>query len=287
VTHQPAVDGNHHGIASQPSRSRRGLSLPMAAVAALFVIVSFLTWYGTWFGRNLSDAEVTKYLAEDNNPRHVQHALAQIEARLEREDGSAKRWYPRIVTLAASRETEVRLTVAWLMGSDNRSDDFHSALLRLLEDSEPEVRRNAALALVRFGDARGRQELQRTLRPHPLAAPIEGTISSTLAKGSPVARGTLLARINGGGSSVEVRSPLPGKIDSVKVNEGDKVAAGDTILSIAPDSKNVWEALRGLSLIGQREDLPAVQRYAEGVDAMPQSIRDQAALTAKSIQSRQ
>jgi vesicle coat complex subunit len=47
------------------------------------------------------------------------------------------------------------------MGFDNTSQEFHNALLKLLHDQEPIVRRNAALALVRFNDNSGREELLR------------------------------------------------------------------------------------------------------------------------------
>ena len=65
---------------------------------------------------------------------------------------SAKQWYPQVLQLAGSPETEFRLTAAWLMGFDNRSQEFHQKLLKLMRDPEPIVRRNAALALVRFND---------------------------------------------------------------------------------------------------------------------------------------
>ena len=84
----------------------------------------------------------------------------------------------------------------------------------------------------------------------------------------------------------EVRSPLPGKINDVRVATGAKVAAGDAILTITPDENFVYEALRALFLVGEREDLPEVLRYAEGVEGMPEQIKQQAAQTAKAIQSR-
>ena len=42
------------------------------------------------------------------------------------------------------------------MGQDNKSEEFHQALLSLLNDNDPLVRRNAALQLVRFGDGSGK-----------------------------------------------------------------------------------------------------------------------------------
>ncbi len=279
---------NSNPAASVASVSqRRRSTLPLIIVAALFIIVPFLTWYGTWFGRTLSDEDIGKYLTDENNPRHVQHALLQIADRLDDKDAGVKRWYPQIVALASSPIPEFRLTVAWLMGKDNASQEFHATLHKLLEDSEPNVRRNAALSLVTFGDGRGRAQLRAMLQPYTVAAPLEGKIISTLPEGTLIKMGGLLARIqpeNGGAE--EVRSPLSGKINGILAREGAKVAVGDTILSIAPDSESVWEALRALYLIGEREDLPLVERYAQGVEEMPERVKQQAALTAKAIQSR-
>src|SRR5678815_1847765 len=89
---------------------------PILILAALFVVATSLAWYFSWFGRELSDADISKYLADEKNPRHVQHALLQIQQRMEKGDGSAKNWYPQLVTLSGNLETEYRLTVAWLMG---------------------------------------------------------------------------------------------------------------------------------------------------------------------------
>ena len=43
-----------------------------------------------------------------------------------------------------------------------------------LHDEQPLVRRNAALALVRFNDNSGRAELIATLKPYVLKAPADG-----------------------------------------------------------------------------------------------------------------
>ena len=103
--------------------------MPLAIVAGLFIVAAFFTWYGTWFGRALSDEDVGKYLSEADKPRHVQHALSQIAERIAKGDQGAKRWYPQIVALAHSPHTEIRQTVAWVMGYDNESEEFHAALL--------------------------------------------------------------------------------------------------------------------------------------------------------------
>jgi len=266
---------------------RRRTPLSFIILAILFVVVPFLTWYLTWFGRALSDDSITSYLNDEQNVRHVQQALTQIEERIEKNDQSVKRWYPKIVELSGSNSTEIRKTVAWVMGQDNKSEEFHAALRKLLEDAQPIVRRNSAVQLVRFGDASGRAELLAILQPYNVAAPTEGIISSILKEGGDARENALLARItNSQNQTQELRSPLPGKIMNVKAHEGAHVAAGDVVLTIAPDADFVYEALRALFLVGEAEDLPEVERYAQGVEGMPDQVKQQAAQTAKAIRSR-
>ena len=266
---------------------RRRTPLPFIIIAILFVVVPFLTWYLTWFGRPLSNVDIENYLNDEKNVRHVQQALSQIEERMEKGDASVKRWYPKIVALSGSSVTEIRKTTAWLMGQDNKSDEFHAALWNLLEDPQPIVRRNAAVQLVRFQDESGRAELRATLQPYSVTAPVSGTISSVLAAGGDSSENALIARITNEQNQVqELRSPLPGKIMSVSAHEGGKVSAGDVVLTIAPDPDFVYEALRALFFVGKAEELPDVERYAQGVEGMPERVKQQAAATAKAIRSR-
>jgi hypothetical protein len=275
------------GQSALPGVPRRRTSWPILILAVLFASATFLTWYFTWFGRALSDADISQYLADEKHPRHVQHALLQIQDRLEKQDPKTRQWYPRIIELAASPETEYRLTAAWAMGFDNGAEEFHQALLKLLHDGEPLVRRNAALALIRFNDSSGRQVLLETLQPYAVTAHEAGSVTSTLNEGAAVSRGTLLARINLADNQVsEVRSSLPGRINKITKPNAAAVGLGETILTIDSDANSVWEALRGLALIGQAEDLSEVERYSRGVDSLPNRIKEQAALTAKAIQSR-
>ncbi len=269
------------------SGARIRASGPILILAVLFVVAVFLSWYFTWFGRGLSDSEISQYLADEKHPRHVQHALLQIQERLEKQDGSARQWYPRIISLAASPETEFRLTVAWLMGSDNKSEEFHQTLLKLIQDPEPIVRRNAALALLRFNDSAGRLELVAILDPYVLRSPRAGTIASTLKEGSIVTRGTLLARLREiDGAVQEIRSPLPGSIEKTVATNGASVSANDPLLTINSDDESVWEALRGLALVGDKTDLPRIQRYLQETPGVSFKIKEQAALTEQSIQKR-
>jgi len=260
---------------------------PILILAILFVVGAFLSWYFSWFGRDLSDADIATYLVDQKHPRRVQHALLQVQQRIERGDTGAAQWYPQVIQLAGSPEREFRLTVAWLMGFDNRSEEFHRTLLQLVRDPEPIVRRNAALALVRFNDKSGRAELRAILEPYPLLAPVSGVVASTLKEGAQVARGTLLVRINqADNTAVEVRSPLPGSLAKIIAPAGTAVLADATLLMINSDEDSIWEALRGLALVGEAEELPGVNSYAQGSGSASDRIKQQAALTANAIQSR-
>jgi hypothetical protein len=276
-------NGNHPEIRVSEVRRRVPGSGPILILAGLFIAATFLAWYFSWFGRELSDADISKYLADEKNPRHVQHALLQIQQRMERGDASAKSWYPQLVTLSGNPETEFRLTVAWLMGFDNSSTEFHNALLKLLQDQEPIVRRNAALALVRFNDNSGREELVSMLKPYVLKAPVDGVVASSMHEGSTVNRRTPLARIQqSDGKVAELRSPLPGRVNKIFKPNGSQITHDEDLISLNSDEQTVWEALRGLAIVGKPEDLPVIESYASSSDASAR-IKEQASLTARSI----
>ena len=260
---------------------------PLALLAALFIIVPFMFWYGTWFGRPLSDEKTEQYLRDEKTPRHVQHALAQIAERIARGDQSVTRWYPQIVGLEKHPVADVRMTIAWVMGEDHNSEEFRVVLLSLLEDSEPMVRRNAALALVRYKDASGRPEICAMLKPYTIVAATEGTAQTVLTDGTPVKREAMLARIKSSEDRIEeIRSPLPGMVEKSLVREGDQIERGRVLFILAPDINSVWEGLRALYLIGETEDLADVEVYARGVERMPDRIKQQAALTIEAVKRR-
>ncbi|HEY8185319.1 MAG TPA: HEAT repeat domain-containing protein [Pyrinomonadaceae bacterium] len=270
-----------------PAANRVRASAPILILAILFVVASFLTWYLTWFGRGLSDSEITKYLNDEKHPRHVQHALLQIQQRIERGDKSTKQWYPQIIALSGSPETEFRLTVAWLMGAENTSEEFHNTLNKLLQDPEPIVRRNAALALVRFNDPSGRPEFTAMLQPFTVNAPATGILLNSLSTGAQISRGSLLGRIQQpSGQITEIRSPLFGKVERILVVNSANVSKGDAVLTMRSDEASIWEALRGLSVVGRDEDMPLIERYASGAEPVSDRTKQQAALTVNAIKSR-
>src|ERR1700730_8270449 len=87
--------------ASNPKASMsRTQKILFFATGWLIVLMPFLFWWNTWFGRHLSDQQLTEYLHDDKKPRHIQHALVQISDRMSHNDNAAKRWYPDLVRLA-------------------------------------------------------------------------------------------------------------------------------------------------------------------------------------------
>ena len=259
-------------------------------VALLFVLMPFLFWQSTWFGRPLSDAQIESNLADREHPRKAQHALSQIADRIASQNpalrASARRWYPQVVALSSSSVDEIRLTAAWVMGQDNTVAEFHQALLRLLGDPHPMVQRNAALSLVRFGDPAARPMILAMLEPYAVQAPRAGTLTERLKAGDVVNPGTLLGRIQSGEEKTEIRSQVPGTLDRWRVTSGATVAPGQPVVSITPTAEVVWEALRALYLTGQPEDLPAIERYARGAVGLPDRVRLQARNTADAIRAR-
>ena len=257
--------------------------LLITGFALLLVLFPFLFWYETWFGRRLSDSEVTEYL---NNaaakPRKAQHALVQIGERLGHGDFRARQWYPQVMAVSSSPSVELRQTAAWIMGQDHTCEPFHAALLKLLADPSPMVERNAALSLTNFGDASGHSALVAMLRSYAVTAPVAGKIRYRLKAGEYVNPGTLVGRVG----DTEVRSPLPGEVLELSRQEGAAVSPGDTLVELSPDKEHAWEALRALLRVGQRQDLDDVKRYARGVAGMPDRVRQQAALTLQEIETR-
>lgn len=272
----------------KPRRRMSGLTrFLFFLVAWLIVLMPFLFWRSTWFGRSLSDAEVSEYLADNGQPRRIQHALVQIGERMARGDAAVRRWYPKLVRLASHPVEEIRTTDAWVMGQDTARPEFHDALRKMLADPSPMVRGNAALSLVRFGDDAGHAQIVELLQPAVVTAPRAGRVAALARTGEPANHGTMIARIEAGGESAEVRAPITGRVRSLAVKEGADVAAGAELLTLDPGADQVWEALRALYLIGGSEDLPLVESYERPLPDLPQRIQQQAAETVRAIKQRQ
>jgi len=259
----------------------------LMALGVLCVIMPYTIWHETWFGRRLSNQEIERYLQDDQHPRKIQQALSQLADRMVQGDAAVKPWYPQIAALARYPNAVIRNGAAWAMGQDTSSSTFHRTLLDLLADPDLMVRRNAALSLVRFADASARAELVKILQPLPVPSPEGGVVSIPVKVGQRVGSGTMVARLRlDQGQEIGVRSPLSGRIDRILPGEGLRVTAGDPLVSISPESDQVWEALRGLYYVGQPEDLPLVERYGRPARDISDLIRRQAVMTAAAIRTR-
>jgi biotin carboxyl carrier protein len=254
--------------------------------AWLIVLMPFLFWWSTWFGRQLSDKQVGEYLTDSKHPRHIQHALVQLGERMSRHDAAAATWYPELTRLAVYPVEEVRNTDAWVMGQDTSVRDFHETLLKMLQDSSPMVRGNAALSLVRFGDATGRPQIVALLQPASITAPAAGRVVDADKVGTSIHQGGLVAKLKGSQDTTELRSPISGRIRTLTAATGSNVAAGTEVATVDPGAEQVWEALRALYLVGQVDDLPAVRAYQRDLPEIPDRLREQAVLTEKAIQQR-
>jgi HlyD family secretion protein/HEAT repeat protein len=267
-------------------RMSTGQRLLFFLTAWLICLMPFLFWWNTWFGRQLPDKQLVEYLSDEKKPRHIQHALVQIGERMGKRDASVTRWYPDLIRLASHHIEEVRNTDAWVMGQDPSGRGFHEALLKMLTDPSPMVRGNAALSLVRFGDASGRAEIVRLLQPAIVNAPQAGAITDHSTIGTAIHQSGVIAKLKTGDQTVEIRSPISGRLRTLSVQTGKNVSAGEEIATVAPGTDQLWEALRALYLIGQLEDLPAVLPYERELPDVSDHVRQQAVETERAIQER-
>src|SRR5256886_2247566 len=246
-----AVDDSSEKPAASPHHKMSPRNRALFFVTAwLIVLMPFFFWWNTWFGRQLPDRRITEYLQDERHPRHIQHALVQLGERMGRHDSGVTRWFPELIRLASHPVEEVRNTDAWVMGQDTSGPGFHEALLKMLQDPSPMVRGNAAFSLVRFGDASGRAQIVALLRPARIVAPFAGRVTDTDKIGTSIHQGGLIAKLQvdpsavvsqNGQQTVELRSPISGRIRSLFVVPGSHVAAGVEVATVDPGDEQVWE----------------------------------------------
>ncbi len=266
----------------------RKATLFATALALASVVIPFWFWMDTWFGKELSDEQIHEYLTDTERPRRAQHAMAQISGRISAGDKSVQAWYPQLLELARHELPELRLTVAWLMGDDPSSAAFHAALLDLVNDPHPLVRRNAALALAKFGDPGGRGEMRSMLQGYRLASEHEGTVRNRLQPGDAFDAGALLVRIEpeDGGDPLDVRAAVPGIVDRQLRSDGERVGRGDEVTAVRPEAAHVMQALLGLYMVGTVEDVDLIQPYQRPRDELGPQVAQQARQTLESIRQR-
>src|ERR1700693_1352605 len=106
--------------AAKPPKSFGGRwALGIVVLTLSFVVMPFLFWNAAWFGRPITDAQISKALADRSHPREIQHVLSQFQTRIARGDTSVCKWYPQMVALSKDPIDEIRVPDAWVMGQDN------------------------------------------------------------------------------------------------------------------------------------------------------------------------
>ena len=270
----------------------RRVTIIATLMSVLFVVVPVLFWHDTWFGRALDNDEITEYLAEKDQPRKAQHALAQISGRITQGDAAAKKgvrqWYPQILELADHSLPELRLTAAWVMGQDVREEPFRDKLREMLDDPQPLVRRNAALSLGSFNDPGGREILIAMLQPFTVPSTYAGSLTNRLQLGDVVDHDTLLARVirQGQEEPAEVRSPVPGVVAELLLQDGTDVSTGQDIMVLSPDPEHAYQSLRALYLVGTPDDIEDIRRFFRPTEDLPARVAEQARLSAERIRQR-
>ena len=287
MSNQPTAS-NGADVSAVPKRARMTTRnrILFFVTAWLIVLMPFLFWWNTWFGRHLSDKQLTEYLHDEAKPRHIQQGLVQIGERITHQDSSARQWYPDLLRLATYPVEEVRNTDAWVMGQDTSGPGFHEALLKMLSDPSPLVRGNTALSLVRFGDASGRPQLVALLQPARILAPQAGKVIDTSTVGTVIHQGGIVVKLQAAQQTIEVRSPITGPLRILSAHTGQTVEANADLATVDPGTEQVWEALRALYLVGQIEDIPAILPYERELPEIPTHVRQQAVNAEKAIRAR-
>jgi pyruvate/2-oxoglutarate dehydrogenase complex dihydrolipoamide acyltransferase (E2) component len=126
------------------------------------------------------------------------------------------------------------------------------------------------------------------LKPNTLLAPSAGIIELIVKdEGTAVAANAPLARIKQeDGRTLEMRSPEAGHIQAIAVPDGATVSEGSELLTLSPETEQVWSALVALYIVGQPDDATYIQRYTGQMPGMPDRVHKQASATLESIRER-
>lgn len=242
-----------------------------------------MLWQGS-LRRDLSDETLDRYLDPGAGDRETYHAAEEISRRVQRDEASRKRFYPRIVALASSPDSTKRRVVAWAMGEDPKDPEFRQALLKLLADPVPVVAHNAALALARHGSAAARPVLLSMLQPATVVAPAEGAFQPKVKVGETAALDAPVATIATRSGETTVDAPTPGRVLTV-AGGGTRVTKGQVVATLAAAQSNAYQALRALTLpgIGLAEDVAVIERFLKETPDLEDEVRAQATRTIAAL----
>jgi len=242
-------------------------------IIILVVLVPFLFWYQTWFGRPLTAAQIKDRLvaARDaatgkdgpHNLREAQHALVQLSQRIQSgEDLSAL--YPLVIALAKHEDPGLRRAVIWMMGYARDNGDVRKALVEALDDSDRLVRFSAALQVAMFDMDKARPILHSALEPAKVESTVAGKLLATTAIDTRLREGMELARVEkDDGAVTPVHVPFDGTVTSFAVKPGQPIKVGTVLCTMKPSAALVIPVLKALAWAGDARDLEVIEPYSK------------------------
>ncbi len=260
----------------------------LAALLAGSAVVTMIFWYQVTFSRRLDDAALLDALRPEATVRQVQHGFEEVTHRFEAGAPGMDRWAGLVVEASRREETPVRRAAAWSMQYAAARPDFAARLREMMgSDRDETVRRMAACALSKAGDASARPTLRSMLENYTITSPVAGKVDSILPAGRRAELDGLVAKIQrADGTRVEAPGTVPGRILEVKVAEGAEVVAGSPLVVVAPDPEHALNAVVALALVGTPEDLPLIQSLAGAQPAAGARVAEQVPAVVAAIQAR-
>jgi hypothetical protein len=250
--------------------------------------VTWFVWQGTWFGARLDDDALIAAMAPDAKPRDVQHGIEEITRRFDERAVGMERWSKALVDASRRAEDPVRVVAAWAMQSDPGREEFVVRLREMVAaDESVLVRRNAACSLAKSGDAAGRAVLRSMLEPFTVTAPCAGTVGGLAAVDVPARELKPVGRVRrDDGSDVLVIAAVPGRVTKRVAADGARVAAGEAVIVLAPDSRHALNAALALALVGTKEDVEVLELAAAPQSAFDADAKSAARAAADAVRAR-
>jgi biotin carboxyl carrier protein len=250
--------------------------------------LTWFVWYRTWFGARLGDDALIAAMQPTSPPRDVMHGIHEITVRLTTESHGLDRWARLLVDASRRGEDPVRNAAAWAMGTDATRPEFLVRLHELVAgDASVLVRRNAACSLAKARDPAGRAVLRSMLEPFPVTTSHAGAVASVAAVEMPVREENVVARIRlDDGTTADVLSPVPGRVVRRAAEDGARVASGDAIVVLAPDSVHALQAAMALSLVGTADDVELLSLAAAPQSDLGDDVKKAANAAVEAIRSR-
>ncbi|MCA9320288.1 MAG: hypothetical protein KDB53_06120 [Planctomycetes bacterium] len=267
------------------NRPKNSASTVVTLVVILLLIG--LSWRSCWYATPMDDATMTHILSGKGSDGDIQKALLQIQSRGEKGDDSVQEHYEAVVGLADHPTSQIRSTVAWLMGAQPGVASFEAPLRRLLDDSALAVRQNAALGLANRGDASVRPLLLSMLEKHEIRSEWKGVLEDPRAPKSAVRVGQIVARVVAEDGRHDVLAPIDGTISSRRLAHGDPVDVGTLLLVLEPSVSQITNAVVALGRVGTKDDISVLRELIEGPRPLSDDARRYAAKVLQSLQSRE